>query len=110
MGGGGRYPYPKNVWTPAGGWWCHPRAWKSNTMRCAGAISVLWVAGMVLGERYQYSKQDLLQKPYTSKMWMGGDSPTGKESPTAVNPAGSWPRSGIRYQASEKLGGAPTLA
>ena len=26
-----RYPYPKWVWSPTGGWWAHPRAWKRNT-------------------------------------------------------------------------------
>ncbi|KAF7305909.1 PALP domain-containing protein [Mycena chlorophos] len=31
MGGGGRYPYPKFVWTPAGGWWAQPASWKMNT-------------------------------------------------------------------------------
>ncbi|KAF7315850.1 PALP domain-containing protein [Mycena indigotica] len=31
MGGGGRYPYPKFVWSPAGGWWGQPANWKMNT-------------------------------------------------------------------------------
>ncbi|KAK0473342.1 hypothetical protein IW261DRAFT_1503875, partial [Armillaria novae-zelandiae] len=48
MGGGGRYPYPKYVWSPAGeyltimrdvtvadqsrgGWWVQPSNWKANT-------------------------------------------------------------------------------
>ncbi|KAF8153379.1 hypothetical protein B0H34DRAFT_103415 [Crassisporium funariophilum] len=31
MGGGGRYPYPKYVWSPAGGWWVRPSNWVSNT-------------------------------------------------------------------------------
>ncbi|CAG8493170.1 2870_t:CDS:2 [Ambispora leptoticha] len=31
MGGGPRYPYPKEVWSPAGGWWSRPANWKSNT-------------------------------------------------------------------------------
>ncbi|KAH7101748.1 hypothetical protein BKA62DRAFT_638275 [Auriculariales sp. MPI-PUGE-AT-0066] len=30
MGGGARYPYPKDVWSPAGGWWTRPSNWKSN--------------------------------------------------------------------------------
>jgi hypothetical protein len=25
QGGGAHYPYPKQVWSPAGGWWCNPR-------------------------------------------------------------------------------------
>ncbi|KAL0066280.1 hypothetical protein AAF712_006711 [Marasmius tenuissimus] len=31
MGGGARYPYPKHVWSPAGGWWTRPSNWKTNT-------------------------------------------------------------------------------
>ena len=26
-----KYPYPKHVWSPAGGWWCNPRHWRRNT-------------------------------------------------------------------------------
>lgn len=25
------YNYPKWVWSPTGGWWPHPAAWKRNT-------------------------------------------------------------------------------
>ena len=39
QGGGPTYPYPKYVWSPAGGWWCNPRGWRGNTM-VAGAITV----------------------------------------------------------------------
>ncbi|KZP20339.1 hypothetical protein FIBSPDRAFT_827135 [Athelia psychrophila] len=38
QGGGGRYPYPKNVWSPAGGWWVRPSNWKSNTAIVFGGI------------------------------------------------------------------------
>ncbi|BGO91338.1 hypothetical protein NBRC10512_007078 [Rhodotorula toruloides] len=31
MGGGAQYPYPKEVWTPAGGWWTNPHNWRTNT-------------------------------------------------------------------------------
>ncbi len=31
MGGGRRFPYPKHVWTPFGGWWPNPENWKRNT-------------------------------------------------------------------------------
>lgn len=31
MGGGGKIPYPKHVWSPAGGWYAQPKNWKSNT-------------------------------------------------------------------------------
>jgi len=38
MGGGAQYPYPKQVWTPAGGWWTRPSTWKSNTAVVATAL------------------------------------------------------------------------
>ncbi|RDW92056.1 hypothetical protein BP5796_01450 [Coleophoma crateriformis] len=31
MGGGGKIPYPKHVWSPAGGWYAQPKNWKANT-------------------------------------------------------------------------------
>ena len=31
MGAGPLMPYPKWVWTPAGGYYCHPTHWKRNT-------------------------------------------------------------------------------
>ncbi|KIY69056.1 hypothetical protein CYLTODRAFT_409919 [Cylindrobasidium torrendii FP15055 ss-10] len=43
LGGGGRYPYPKYVWSPAGGWWGQPKNWKVNTLVVSvgiGAISL----------------------------------------------------------------------
>ncbi|KAH0585012.1 hypothetical protein H2248_008281 [Termitomyces sp. 'cryptogamus'] len=38
MGGGARYPYPKFVWSPAGGWWTRPSNWRSNTAIAFGGI------------------------------------------------------------------------
>ncbi|CCG84559.1 protein of unknown function [Taphrina deformans PYCC 5710] len=45
MGGGGRYPYPKQVWSPAGGWWSRPKNWASNTVVTAIGIASItaWV-------------------------------------------------------------------
>ncbi|KAJ7782309.1 hypothetical protein DFH07DRAFT_790110 [Mycena maculata] len=40
MGGGGRYPYPKHVWSPAGGWWSQPANWKMNTFILSCGIAV----------------------------------------------------------------------
>ncbi|KAI0030142.1 hypothetical protein K488DRAFT_88035 [Vararia minispora EC-137] len=39
-GGGARFPYPKDVWSPAGGWWSQPKAWKFNTAVLFGGILV----------------------------------------------------------------------
>ncbi|KAF2199188.1 hypothetical protein GQ43DRAFT_376869 [Delitschia confertaspora ATCC 74209] len=38
MGGGGKIPYPKHVWSPAGGWYAQPNNWKANTAVMAAAI------------------------------------------------------------------------
>eukprot|EP00343_Euplotes_focardii_P006676 CAMPEP_0205822222 /NCGR_PEP_ID=MMETSP0206-20130828/11640_1 /ASSEMBLY_ACC=CAM_ASM_000279 /TAXON_ID=36767 /ORGANISM="Euplotes focardii, Strain TN1" /LENGTH=89 /DNA_ID=CAMNT_0053118323 /DNA_START=36 /DNA_END=305 /DNA_ORIENTATION=+ len=37
MGGDIKFPYPKTVWSPVGGWWCNPRTWPRNTA-FAGAV------------------------------------------------------------------------
>jgi hypothetical protein len=46
MGGGGKIPYPKHVWSPAGGWYAQPHNWKSNTMvfglAIAACTAVAW--------------------------------------------------------------------
>ncbi|KAK7464739.1 hypothetical protein VKT23_005945 [Stygiomarasmius scandens] len=40
MGGGAQYPYPKTVWSPAGGWWVRPSNWKTNTAVFSGFIAL----------------------------------------------------------------------
>ncbi|RKP09085.1 hypothetical protein THASP1DRAFT_14723, partial [Thamnocephalis sphaerospora] len=48
QGAGPRYPYPKEVWSPAGGWWGQPANWRRNTF-----ITALGIAGIsVLLFRY----------------------------------------------------------
>eukprot|EP00842_Homolaphlyctis_polyrhiza_P006093 jgi/Hompol1/6485/HPOL_000775-RA len=32
MGGGGRFPYPKWVWAPSGGWWPEPKHSNTNVL------------------------------------------------------------------------------
>ncbi|KZV79335.1 hypothetical protein EXIGLDRAFT_726148 [Exidia glandulosa HHB12029] len=41
MGGGARYPYPKDVWSPAGGWWTRPKNWVSNTLVIGAGAAVI---------------------------------------------------------------------
>ncbi|KAF9558984.1 hypothetical protein CPC08DRAFT_709225 [Agrocybe pediades] len=41
MGGGSRYPYPKYVWSPAGGWWTRPSNWATNTAVAAFGMLVV---------------------------------------------------------------------
>ena len=31
LSGGKRVPFPKDVWSPTGGWYSNPRNWKRNT-------------------------------------------------------------------------------
>ncbi|KAM0747113.1 hypothetical protein T439DRAFT_329356 [Meredithblackwellia eburnea MCA 4105] len=40
LGGGAQYPYPKEVWSPAGGWWTRPANWRANTAYVALGISL----------------------------------------------------------------------
>ncbi|KAL2839148.1 hypothetical protein BJX68DRAFT_272270 [Aspergillus pseudodeflectus] len=46
MGGGGKIPYPKEVWSPAGGWYARPANWKANTAiigaAMVGIIAAVW--------------------------------------------------------------------
>ncbi|CAK1360960.1 hypothetical protein CBER1_11515 [Cercospora berteroae] len=37
-GGGAKVPYPKHVWSPAGGWYSQPSNWKTNTAIMGGVI------------------------------------------------------------------------
>ncbi|KAL1922749.1 uncharacterized protein VTP21DRAFT_9125 [Calcarisporiella thermophila] len=45
MGGVQRYPYPKDVWSPAGGWWTQPKNWRVNTAITAIGMAVI-IAGV----------------------------------------------------------------
>ena len=39
MGGDARYPYPKFVWSPTGGWWnVAPKNWQRNTAIAMGIV------------------------------------------------------------------------
>jgi hypothetical protein len=43
MGGGGKIPYPKHVWSPAGGWYAQPHNWKANT--AVAGLVIIGIAG-----------------------------------------------------------------
>ena len=47
MGGDTKFPYPKWVWSPVGGWWCSPPNWRRNT--------AITAAGLVLTVGYVWS-------------------------------------------------------
>ncbi|KAG0239319.1 hypothetical protein BGW41_007804 [Actinomortierella wolfii] len=63
MGGGGRYPYPKHVWSPSGGWWTQPTNWKSNT-----AIAVA-IAGTITAAAWKFSAEHE-QRHARPKRWI----------------------------------------
>ncbi|KAI6026998.1 hypothetical protein EDC04DRAFT_2573338, partial [Pisolithus marmoratus] len=68
QGGGARYPYPKHVWTPSGGWWSRPANWKSNTaITFVGILAVAYGVWTVSAEReVRHIKPD---RPIPSMMW-----------------------------------------
>lgn len=41
MGGGHRYPYPKWVWSPSGGWWHTPKNANRNAVIYVGVCSII---------------------------------------------------------------------
>ena len=43
MGGGHHFEYPKWVWSPSGGWWPKPQAWKRNA-----GLYMVWVGAASL--------------------------------------------------------------
>ena len=42
-----KFAYPKQVWSPAGGWWVEPAQWQRNTMYAGaamgGAVACIWI-------------------------------------------------------------------
>ncbi|KAI9137063.1 hypothetical protein BKA69DRAFT_64549 [Paraphysoderma sedebokerense] len=57
MGAGPQHPYPKWVWSPTGGWYSQPKAWKTNTFimatAMAGAVALIWKFSAEKEWRYQ---------------------------------------------------------
>jgi hypothetical protein len=46
MGGGGGHGdfyYPKEVWSPTGGWWCDPKHWRRNTALALTGIALVCI-------------------------------------------------------------------
>ncbi|KAI9763133.1 MAG: hypothetical protein M1840_000898 [Geoglossum simile] len=61
MGGGGKIPYPKHVWSPAGGWYAQPANWKSNTAIMGAVIvgitAMAWSVSAGREERTRFPKE-----------------------------------------------------
>ncbi|KAJ9630105.1 uncharacterized protein PV06_07134 [Exophiala oligosperma] len=70
MGGGGKIPYPKHVWSPAGGWYAQPHNWKSNTMIFGAAIAaVVFVAFSASANREYRNKMPEKTGFFPSRNW-----------------------------------------
>ena len=68
MGAGPQMPYPKWVWTPAGGWYCHPPNWKRNT----ALVALGWVVVLGFTFRISANNERRLHPPdrfIPSQMW-----------------------------------------
>ena len=68
MGGGSEMAYPKWVWTPAGGWYCHPKQWKRNT----AIVGFGWAVALFMTFRLSSSLERRLNppdRPIPSQQW-----------------------------------------
>ena len=52
MGGGRRFLYPKWVWSPTGGWWPSPVAWKRNTAMVGVVVAIMTSAIYTFSEAH----------------------------------------------------------
>ncbi len=60
MGGGAPFPYPKWVWSPSGGWYCHyPPNWKRNT----ALVVAGWAAILTLATRWSWNNERARMPP-----------------------------------------------
>ncbi|EOD48801.1 hypothetical protein GTA08_BOTSDO10380 [Neofusicoccum parvum] len=70
MGGGGKVPYPKHVWSPAGGWYSQPKNWKANTAVMGGVVlGITGLAWYTSAQREQRSKFPEPGRFFPSRYW-----------------------------------------
>ncbi|KAL1955568.1 hypothetical protein VTO42DRAFT_8447 [Malbranchea cinnamomea] len=70
MGGGAKIRYPKHVWSPAGGWYCQPANWKSNTAIIgAVALGIAAMAFKLSAEREYRTKFPEEGRFFPSRWW-----------------------------------------
>ncbi|KAI1148709.1 hypothetical protein F4825DRAFT_432957 [Nemania diffusa] len=70
MGGGPRVPYPKHVWSPAGGWYAQPSNWKSNTaVFGAVIIGITGLAFTLSAQREHRYKMPESHRFFPSRYW-----------------------------------------
>jgi hypothetical protein len=70
MGGGGKIPYPKHVWSPAGGWYAQPNNWKGNTAVMGLVLSsIVGMVWMVSANREYRDKMPEQGRFFPSRYW-----------------------------------------
>lgn len=82
--GGGRFEYPKYVWSPTGGWWNEPRHWRRNT-----ALALIFTVGVFIPISTYYGSQiERRRRPPREHTWYQKyqkwslvDDPTLKDDP-----------------------------
>ncbi|KAL1997413.1 hypothetical protein VTN49DRAFT_853 [Thermomyces lanuginosus] len=70
MGGGGKIPYPKEVWSPAGGWYAQPANWKANTAKMG--LAILGIAAITWSISAEREHRDKMPEPdrfFPSRYW-----------------------------------------
>ncbi|QIX00382.1 hypothetical protein AMS68_005899 [Peltaster fructicola] len=70
LGGGGKVPYPKHVWSPAGGWYGQPDNWKTNTAIMLGVVG--GIAAMAWNLSAQLEFRNKMPEPdrfFPSRYW-----------------------------------------
>ncbi|KAF7190069.1 hypothetical protein HII31_08400 [Pseudocercospora fuligena] len=69
-GGGGKIPYPKHVWSPAGGWYSQPANWKQNTAIMFGVvIGIAAMVGNLSAEREHRWTMPRPDRFFPSRYW-----------------------------------------
>lgn len=65
-----KIPYPKHVWSPAGGWYSQPANWKGNTAIMSGVVLAItasaWVLSANLEHRDRFPERGRF---YPSRYW-----------------------------------------
>ncbi|KAJ9480875.1 hypothetical protein VN97_g12649 [Penicillium thymicola] len=70
MGGGGKISYPKEVWSPSGGWYAQPANWRANTaIMGAFVIGVAAVAFSISADREYRDKMPEPGRFFPSRYW-----------------------------------------
>jgi len=73
MGGGRWFYYPTHVWTPAGGWYPNPAAWRRNTAVALFAIGLAYYGTFTLSASLEVSMVVVVVVRVRShKMWFVG--------------------------------------